>query len=306
MKKKSTLQKVKIIVSIVFILSGVILGCVPIFAPIMTQKHQDSVIKNYQNNVSKMTQEELQQAKSEAKEYNNSSDEEGRSNYYAAIDQESVISFIDIPSIDVHLPIYKGTDEDTLERGIGWLEKTSYPIGGKGTHCVLSGHSGLVTQTMFSNLSKMEVGDKFYLNTFDEVLCYKAYDIVTVEPDEVNDYIVFDKDHDYCMLLTCTPIGINTHRLLVLGERCEDTESNTVSTEETTSSFSSITESPSVANVKETEETSHKDSAQNSSSELFAAEYVFCLIISLILEVTGIILFISTLRELSKADKAEK
>ena len=149
------------------------------------------------------------------KNYNNG----GRSNFYTALDNETVISYIDIPKINVYLPVYKGTDDATLDRGIGIMENTSLPIGGMGSHCVLSGHSGLTLRTMFNSLDQLEVGDCFYLHTYGYTLSYRIYDVRTVLPDEVLVNITKDEQRDLCTLLTCTPQGVNSHRLLVMGER---------------------------------------------------------------------------------------
>ena len=293
MKKTSMFQRVKIIVSVLFIITGVVLGVIPFIAPVITQQHQNEVISQYKTKISNMTTEEIQEAKDGAKEYN----ETGKSNFYTAMDTDTVISFIEIPSIDVYLPIFKGTATHTLERGIGQLEGTSFPIGGKGTHCVLSGHSGLVTQKMFTDLSKMEIGDKFYLNTYDEVLCYKVYKTIVVEPDEVSKLIKFDIDHDYCTLLTCTPIGINTHRLLVMGERVEGTENETEAYTEPSKTNPTAAYGNSDFDTQENKETNELTETKGLDS-FFKTEYIFCFIISTILELVGIVVFVKTIREI--------
>ena len=272
MKKSFVLKKVKLVVSIVFIITGLVMGAIPVLGPILTQRHHDKVIQNYKNEIASMSQEEISYAKGEVKKYN----ETGKSNYYAAIDAGQVISYIEIPSIDVYLPIFKGTSDKTLERGIGLLEETSFPIGGKGTHCVLSGHSGLLTQKMFSNLKDMETGDRFYLHTYDETLCYKVYKTVVVNTDEVSDYIQFDTEHDYCTLLTCTPIGVNTHRLLVMGERVEIEEDNISPTQEITEK---TTDNIQTLNQKITPK--NEDNAN--SDNTYRIEFIICVAISCLL-----------------------
>lgn len=278
MKHFSLKQKINIIIPILFIITGIVVGSIPFLGPIIAQQNQNAVIEQYNDNISQMTKTEIDDAKSEFKKYN----ETGKSNFFNAIESDTVISYIDIPKIDVYLPIYKGTDEETLAKGIGQLENTSFPIGGDGTHTVLTGHSGLTTQTMFSNLEKMAIGDKFYLHTYGENLCYKVYDIQVVIPDDVSSNIRYDVDHDYCTLMTCTPIGINTHRLLIMAERYDDFENETTTAEinskkETTFSQESTTK----ATYKKQE-----------TNTVYDFSMYFCGGMSIILELVGIILLI--------------
>ena len=154
------------------------------------------------------------------------------------------MGYIEIPTIDCYLPIYHGTDEDTLKKGIGHIEQTSFPIGGDTTHSVLTGHTGLPEAELFTRLDEMEIGDIFYIHILDEVLAYKVYGIKIIEPEDVSD-IVIENNRDLVTLLTCTPYGINTHRLLVMGERTELTEETTdeLSTSTINSSLTSNTKS---------------------------------------------------------------
>ncbi len=127
--------------------------------------------------------------------------------------------YITIPNIDVALPIYEGTKDNVLYKGAGHLIKTSLPGGGKGTHCVITGHSGLSSATLFTDLEKLIIGDDFYINSNNKLLKYKIDRITVIKPYDVDKYIRIDNNKDYCTLITCTPITINTHRLLVRGER---------------------------------------------------------------------------------------
>ena len=130
----------------------------------------------------------------------------------------SVMGTIDIPKIRVSLPIYHGTSEEVLQAGVGHLEGSSLPVGGEGTHCVLSGHRGLPSARLFTQLDKLEVGDTFVLTVLNETLTYEVDQILIVEPDDL-DALQIEEGKDYCTLVTCTPYGINTHRLLVRGHR---------------------------------------------------------------------------------------
>ena len=138
--------------------------------------------------------------------------------YLDLVDVGESIGFIEIPKIDVYLPIYSGTNEDVLQKGVGHLAESSYPIGGTSTHSVLTGHRGLPSAVLFTDLDKLEEGDVFYLHVLDEVLAYKVDQIKVVLPEETQDIGIVE-GKDYCTLVTCTPYAINTHRLLVRGER---------------------------------------------------------------------------------------
>ena len=153
-----------------------------------------------------------------------------------------IMGYVEIPKIDVYLPIFHGTGSDSLERGIGHLVGSSLPVGGESTHTVLTGHSGMASQRMFTDLEQLQPGDVFYLHVLDEVLAYQVDEINTVLPYDSSLLGIYPGD-DLCTLVTCTPIGINTHRLLVRGHRIEYEEAVevqeeiTVQQEETKSSW---------------------------------------------------------------------
>lgn len=136
------------------------------------------------------------------------------------ITDDGVMGFIEIPSIDVSLPIYHGTSEQVLEKGVGHLQGTSLPVGGESTHAVLTGHTGLSSAKLFTDLTELEEGDIFFLNVMGEKLAYEVDQIKVVLPTELNDLSI-ETGKDYCTLVTCTPYGVNTHRLLVRGERTD-------------------------------------------------------------------------------------
>ena len=133
------------------------------------------------------------------------------------------MGYIEIPKINCSLPIYHGTNEAILQVAVGHIEGTSLPVGGESTHCVLSGHRGLPSAKLFTNLDQMEVGDIFMLRVLDEVLTYEVDQILIVEPQETG-ALQIEEGKDYCTLVTCTPYGVNTHRLLVRGHRIENIE----------------------------------------------------------------------------------
>ena len=131
---------------------------------------------------------------------------------------DGTMGYVEIPKISVNLPIYHGTGNDSLERGVGHLLGSSRPVGGTSTHAILTGHSGMATQKMFTDLEQLSVGDVFYLHILDETLAYQVDRIKTVLPYDTS-LLGITSGRDYCTLVTCTPYGINTHRLLVRGTR---------------------------------------------------------------------------------------
>lgn len=143
------------------------------------------------------------------------------------VDGDGAMGYITIPAIDVNLVIYHGTGEDVLQKGVGHLQGTSLPVGGKGTHCVLSAHTGLDSKKLFTDLDQLVEGDVFFLHVLGETLAYKVDQIKVVLPSETEDLRI-DADHDYVTLVTCTPYGINTHRLLVRGTRIPYKEAESI------------------------------------------------------------------------------
>lgn len=148
-----------------------------------------------------------------------------------SLNGSEIMGFVKIPCIGVSLPIYHGTSGDVLEKGVGHLEGTSLPVGGPTTHCVLTGHTGLSNAKMFTGLVQLEIGDLFVLEVLGEKLAYEVDQILTVTPDKV-DALAIVNGEDYCTLVTCTPYGINTHRLFVRGHRTEYVEEEAKKAEE--------------------------------------------------------------------------
>lgn len=142
----------------------------------------------------------------------------GRAEYARMLEIREQIGHIQIPVIDTHIPIYAGTSEEVLQKGAAHLEGTSLPVGGNNTHTVITAHSGLPTARLFSDLQKVEIGDKFYIHNLGEILAYQVHQIKIIDPTDFSDLLV-EEGHDYATLLTCTPIMINTHRLIVRGHR---------------------------------------------------------------------------------------
>lgn len=141
-------------------------------------------------------------------------------NYFGILNIDGVIGYIEIPKISIKIPIYHGTSDEVLQKGVGHVESTSFPIGGLARHSILVGHRGLPSAKLFTDLNKLVEGDYFYIHVLDRTLAYKVYDIETIEPEKIGELNLVN-DKDLVTLITCTPYGINTHRLLVHAERTE-------------------------------------------------------------------------------------
>lgn len=237
-KKKSSAST--IILIIVFII-GLSLLLYPSLSNYWNSFHATRVITDYNEAIANMTEEDFDAYWDAARQYN--ADLLSTSNRYIMSDEQKarydsllnvaddgVMGYIEIPSIRVNLPIYHGVDEDILQHSAGHLPGSSLPVGGEGTHCVLSGHRGLPSAKLFTNLDRLQEGDTFMLNVLNDTLTYEVDQIRIVLPDELYD-LEIEPGQDYCTLVTCTPYGINTHRLLVRGHRVETTADAKVSNE---------------------------------------------------------------------------
>lgn len=225
------MKKLKTIFAILMFATGVGIAAYPIVSNMLYERNATQVVESYDDAVEEMDQEEIDAAKEAARKYNEQlksaivQDENGEGDQAGEsyVDLSGVgesIGYITIPKIDLELPIYEGSSADVLQKGIGHMEQSSYPIGGEGTHSVLTGHRGLPDAELFTHLDKMEIGDRFYLHVLDEILAYRVDQIKVVEPNETGDLDIIP-GKDYCTLVTCTPYSINTHRLLVRGVRTE-------------------------------------------------------------------------------------
>lgn len=227
MKKKLT----GVVLPALLFLAGLAVLLYPSFSDLWNQRRQESMIGTYVETVAQLTKEDHSALRQAAQEYNAGldgtfhdafiADRIGQDDPYWSLldpDGSGVMGYIEIPKISVRLPVYHGTGEDALQRGIGHLAGTSLPVGGAGTHCVLSGHRGLPTALLFTDLDRLISGDRFYLHVLNETLAYEVDRIAVVEPTEVSDLLP-ESGADYVTLVTCTPYGVNTHRLLVRGHR---------------------------------------------------------------------------------------
>ncbi len=193
------------------------------------QRHQLGIIDDYRKQIEKMSQEQIDELKSAAREYNeliadlaiNGSTDITASNleYKNLLNvNDDVMAYITIPVCDINLPIRHDCGEDVLQKSAGHIPGSSLPIGGENTHAVITAHRGLPSAKLFTNIDRLKEGDLFFIHVLDEILAYKVDQIKVVLPDDTS-YLQISPGKDYVTLLTCTPYGINTHRLLVRGER---------------------------------------------------------------------------------------
>ncbi len=224
----------KILLCVALALLAVGVTLYPLISNFLSETNRSLVETQYVRAVEKLDDSEIIEARAQAHSYNatllavtekpytKEALQKAAESYDKLLNirGDGIMAYVEIPVLNVKLPVYHGTEESTLDRGVGHLLGSSLPVGGLGSHCVLTGHSGLAGQKMFSDLNKLKKGDVFYLKTLDEILAYMVLDINTVLPEDTSQ-LTIDPSRDSCTLVTCTPYGVNTHRLLVRGERIE-------------------------------------------------------------------------------------
>lgn len=240
MKNKSAgKNKFVVILLIVVLLAGLSLLLYPVVSDYWNSLHQSQAIAAYVEAVTELDDGAYEERWKEAQAYNAAlpgsqnrfqpGEEEQRAyEQLLNITGNGVLGYVEIPRIDVLLPIYHGTDEEVLQVAVGHIEGSSLPVGGESTHCVISGHRGLPSSRLFTDLDQLTEGDLFILRMLDETLTYEVDQIHIVEPDDIS-LLGIEEGQDLCTLITCTPYGVNSHRLLVRGHRVENQEtSNTL------------------------------------------------------------------------------
>lgn len=222
------------ILLILILLIGLSLMLYPSFADWWNSFHSSRAIASYVEQVANIDDAQYEELWDAAWDYNQSllhrpndfllSDEQ-QEIYKSLLDfgGNGIMGYIEIPMIDVMLPIYHGTGESVLQIAVGHLDWTSLPVGGAGSHCVVSGHRGLPSARLFTDLDKLKVGDVFMLHVLNEILTYEIDQILIVEPQDT-DPLLIEPGKDLCTMITCTPYGINSHRMLVRGHRIESQE----------------------------------------------------------------------------------
>ncbi len=219
------------ILLVLMLFIGVCIMLYPAISQYWNLKTQSRIVEDYQNTINSLSENEYEKFFSDAEAYNEELfnlndpfyDYKSLKDYEKLLDVSGVgiMGYITIEKISVELPIYHGTSSDVLNIACGHLESTSLPIGGQNTHCVLSAHRGLPHAKLFTELDRMELGDTFTITVLNKTVTYQVDDISIVNPDEIQS-LTIEKGQDRCTLLTCTPYGINTHRLLVRGTRVEN------------------------------------------------------------------------------------
>ena len=224
---------VTILLIMIFVV-GLSLLLYPTIADYWNSFHQSSAIASYIGEVAEMDDDVYREIWDSANKYNEKiakygnlwvPNKEQLKEYNKQLDvsKTGIMGYVDIPAIDCKLPIYHGTDEAVLQIAVGHIEGSSLPVGGPSTHCVLSGHRGLPSAKLFTNIDKLSEGDRFMIQVLDETLTYEIKKILIVKPHEI-DALKIEEGKDLCTLVTCTPYGINSHRILVKGTRVETEE----------------------------------------------------------------------------------
>jgi len=227
-------RKVINIIIIALALIGVVLLVYPYVNFRLSERGQTYVVQQYDDSLAKMTARQMEEEWERARAYNASlaasvlydpfasGQEDMDAEYLSLLDiaGNGVMCHIEIPKIKVDLPVFHGVSLSTLEKGAGHLEGSSLPVGGTGTHAIMTAHTGLNSAKLFTDLVEMKIGDEFYVYTLDQILAYRVDNILVVEPEDVGALSMVD-GKDYVTLVTCTPYGVNSHRLLVRGVRVD-------------------------------------------------------------------------------------
>ena len=225
-------RKLSTMLLILVLFAGLSLLLYPSLSDYWNSFHASQAVATYSEEVRNLNADKYDRLIGEAREYNAALpgrykafflSESDRSTYNSLLDVNGtgVMGYIEIPTIQISLPIYHGTEDEVLQIAVGHLDWSSLPVGGEGTHCVLSGHRGLPSAKLFTNLDKLVAGDKFVIRVLDEVMTYEVDQILIVEPNDLS-ALAIEKGKDLCTLVTCTPYGVNSHRLLVRGHRVEN------------------------------------------------------------------------------------
>lgn len=234
MKQKKNKLNYSLIVAVIFFGLGIVVFSYPAISNYLTERNQSKVIDLYNEKLAEESAEEIEKEFYRAELYNEDLAEtsvydpfnveneyEVSGSYGDILNINGIMGYITIPKISVNSPIYHGTGDDAMKKGIGHIESTSLPIGGNSTHSVLTGHRGLPSAELFTRLDEIIKGDYFFITVLNRRLVYKVFDIQTVLPAQM-DSLQIEKDRDLVTLVTCTPYGVNTHRLLIHGERVDE------------------------------------------------------------------------------------
>lgn len=231
-------KNISTIILVLIFFVGLSLLLYPTISDYWNSFHQSRAIATYSEAVAELDDEDYEKMWQEAEAYNQklsnqpnrwdlTEEEEKEYNRILDVGGTGIMGYIEIPEIKVSLPIYHGTDEGVLQIAVGHIPGSSLPVGGIGTHSVVSGHRGLPSAKLFTNLDELEEGDVFMIRVLDETLTYEVDKISIVEPDDLTG-LEIDPELDLCTLVTCTPYGVNSHRLLVRGHRIPNLEDDSI------------------------------------------------------------------------------
>lgn len=238
-------MKRKIIIAVCCIVFIAALGVTlyPVLANYVNERYESKMLSEYNEQIEQLDEKMIDDAWKEAEEYNLSllpvrytkaGLESANVKYkeVLALDKTGIMAYVEIPKIDVDLPIYHTTETEVLEKGVGHLVGSSVPIGGAGSHSVLTGHTGVAGKRLFSDLDQLVLGDVFYIHVLDKTLSYQVDAINVVEPNDTS--LLFSiEGQDLCTLITCTPYGVNSHRLLIRGKRIDNEEAKEIEQDST-------------------------------------------------------------------------
>lgn len=227
-------KRLKIVLVSIMALIALGVALYPMISNVVSERYKSVIETEYKEQVREMDDQQILDALAKAGAYNQKLSESAYNTYSREAIEEAMegyedclnlhgdglMGYVDIPKIKCNLPIYHGTTDDILAKGVGHLIGSALPVGGEHTHCVLTSHSGLSTKKLFTDLDTMAIGDVFYIHVLGSTIAYKVSDINVVLPEDIT-CIQPEAGKDYCTLITCTPYGVNTHRLLVRGERIE-------------------------------------------------------------------------------------
>lgn len=240
MKKAEISEKILLVFSLILILGGTAIFSYPYISNYFAEKNQTEAIRTYEETIVNLNEENIAEEFQKAQIYNENLSGDPvhdpfvigsgyalPENYKEVLNltNDGIMGYVEIPKISVYLPIYHGTSDEVLTKGIGHIESTSLPIGGNSTHSVLTGHTGLPSAELFTRLDELVTQDIFYIRVLNQTLTYKIYETKVILPNEISE-LQITNGNDFITLVTCTPYGVNSHRLLVKAKRVEYEEYN--------------------------------------------------------------------------------
>ena len=236
--------KILLICSIVLLIASLAIGLYPSISNYVNSKYAESTIDDYSDTVDTLDDDTKNKMILDAENYNDQlKNQDGEFSYSTQSSvtgyddvlgfNDGILGYLDIPKIDLYLPIYHGSNGEVLSKGVAHLPNTALPVGGKGNHCVLAAHTGYVGQIFFDNIDKLKTGDLMYIKILDYTFAYKVTEKHIVKPDDIS-HCQAVRDKELISLVTCYPYGQNSHRLIVTGERYESAESETSSADSDT------------------------------------------------------------------------